>query len=145
MGKDNSGWMEWIRPIIVSVAIFILGSIINNLFVVGSLEGIPGDFSSVETESGYKISCNFRLKNSGILKLKSEKIQLNIPKHAKIDEIDIPRKHKHLYQIVAGGSNHNFVILLIEGIKGRQTIEGSVVFSQNKKWGKDNINPLFFS
>ena len=145
MGKNNSGVMEWIRPLIVSVVVYVLGAIIYNLFVVGNLEGIPGEFGSVETVSGYSITCNFKIKNKGLLAIKSEKIQLNIPMGCGISDIDIPRQYKYLYKIIEGGENHNYAVLLIGGLKGRKTIEGGISFPQSKKWERDYVKPMSFS
>ena len=145
MGKTNPGLMEWIRPLIVSVAVYILGVILYNLFIIGNLQGIPGEFGSVEVDSGYKITCHFKIKNKGLISIKSGKIQLNIPKAANISEIDIPSQYNYLYKIIDGGKGYNYVVFLIEGLKGRKIIEGSISFSQNKKWEKDYVNPLSFS
>lgn len=124
---------------------FIYWGQIYSLFAVGNLEGIPGEFGSVEADSGYKITCHFKVKNEGLLAIKSEKIQLNIPKAANISDIDIPNQYNYLYKIIGGGKNHNYEVFLIEGLKGRKTIEGGISFSQNKKWEKDYVNPLSFS
>lgn len=145
MGENKNGLMEWIRPLIVSVAVYIAGVIIYNFFIVGNLVGIPGDFGSVKAGSGYKITCHFELKNEGLLSIKSQKIQLNIPKSAKISDIDIPTQFKYLYNIIDGGKDHNFVVLLLEGMKRRKSMKGSISFSINTKWEKDYISPLSFS
>ena len=133
--------LQWVRPTVV----YIIGILLYNCFIVGDLVGIPGKFGSVETNSKYEIMCNFELKNKGVLPIKSEKIQLSIPKAATVSNIDIPIQYKYLYKIIDGGKDHNFIIFLIEGMKGMKTLEGSVSFSQNKKWEKDYINPLSFS
>ena len=141
MGAVRDELFQWLRPVVV----YIIGIILYNFFIVGNLDGIPGEFGSVKMDSGYKITCHFELKNRGFLSIKSEKIQLNIPKAAAISEIDIPTQYTYLYKIIDGGKDHRFTVFLIEGMKGRKTLEGSVSFSQNKKWEKDYINPLSFS
>ena len=141
MGAVRDELFKWVRPVIVYIAC----AIIYNFFIAGNLVGIPTEFGSVKTDSKYKITCNFELKNKGFLTVKAKKIQLNIPKEAAITDIDIPRQYNYLYRIIDGGENHNFLVFLVEGIKGRKNIVGSVIFAQNTKWEKDYINPISFS
>ena len=141
MAKAWNELVQWIRPVIV----VIVAVIISNFILPGELAGIPGEFGSAKVDTGYKITCHFELRNKGYLKIKSEKIQLNLPKNVSISEIDIPMQYNYLYRIIAGGKNHNFVVFLIEGMKGRESMEGSVTFPQKSRWEKDYVNPLSFS
>lgn len=141
MGKVCNELVQWIRPVIV----VIVAIIVSNFIIPGKLVGIPGEFGSAKIDTGYKITCHFKLKNKGFLKIKSEKIQLNIPKAARISEIDIPTQYNYLYKIIGGGKNHNFVVFLVEGMKGRESMEGSITFPQHSKWEKDYVKPLSFS
>ena len=63
VNKAKDGLMEWIRPLLVSVVVYILGAIIYNFVIVGDLKGIPGEFGSANIDSGFKITCHFKLKN----------------------------------------------------------------------------------
>ena len=62
---------KWIRPIVV----YVVCTFVYNLFVIGSLVGLPGEFSSVKTDSKYKIACNFEIKNKGFLTVKTKKFK----------------------------------------------------------------------
>lgn len=141
MGAFSKEIFLWLRPVVVYVA----GVVIYSFLIAGDLVGVPGEFSSVRVESGYKVTCHFTLKNKGFLSIKSEKIQLNIPKETSISDIDIPDQYKYMYRMIDGGKNKNFVIFLVEGMKGRKSLDGTVSFFQNKKWEMDYINPLSFS
>jgi len=113
----KKAWDEialWIRPVIVTVA----GFIIYEIVVVGSLTGIPGKFNSVQVGEKYKVVCNFEIKNSGFRTVEKSKIQLNIPKNASIGEMDIPQKYKYLYKVCDGGLQKDYVVFWIEGLEG---------------------------
>jgi len=140
MGKIKDETVEWIRPVIVT----IIGLLFYEFLIVGALKGIPLSFNSVKVNSKYKVVCNFEIKNAGFRTVDKKKIQLNIPKNAKIENIDIHQKYKYLYKVSEGGDNQDYVILSIEGLEGRESIKGSVIFHHNTKWD-ENINPITFS
>lgn len=145
MAESRRAFSNWVRPIVVGIAAFLASVVVSNFILPGNLVGRRGEFGSVKTNSGYKITCHFQIKNKGYLKVRGGKIQLNIPKGTKIEEIDIPMEYNYLHEIISGGKGHSFAVLLIEGLKGRHSLEGSVSFSQYSKWEKNHINPLSFS
>ena len=139
MGNILKELVHWIRPVIVAIVAIYL----SNFIIPGKLVGIRGDFGATKIDSGYKVTCHFKLKNKGFVKIKSEKIQLNLAKPATISEIDIPDQYNYLYKII--DRRQNYVVFLIEGLKGKEIIKGSVSFSQYTRWEKDYVNPLSFS
>ena len=141
MSKALEELRKWARPVIVYVA----GILVYNAFIVVELTGIPGEFNSVKIDSKYKIACNFEIKNKGLLTANTKKIQMNIPKETKILGMDIPRQYGYLYKVIDGGKNYNFAVFLVDGLKGRKSVKGSITFFQNAKWEKDYVKPISFS
>ena len=132
------------RYIILPLVIILLGAIIVNFFFLGHIEGVKGNFSSLEWDGGYKVVCHFEIKNKGLFSVNSEKIQLEIPEYAKIQDIVIEEGDRHQYKLVSGGKNRNYVVFEVDGLDGRKRIKGTITFFQSKKWTKD-LSPIFFS
>lgn len=135
--------MEWIRPVIV----FVVGTIIIKLIscgVAGNLKGTQGKITSVEGRSKYKIVCPFEIKNSGLMEVKSRKFQISLPDKVRIHKAEVNQGYKCLCNEVDGGWGNTYIIYLIEGLKGRKSIKGRIIFRQNDKWD-ERIPALKFS
>lgn len=135
---------KWIIGIFCTIIAGLIIILIQYLYLAGNLEGIRGDFSSLPWKEGYKIVCNFKIKNKGILSVDSEKIQLEIPEYAEIIDIIIKPDYRHLYTLVDGGKGENFAVFKVEGLDRKDSIKGTVTFFQNKSWSED-LSPIFFS
>ena len=140
MGKGKEELGKWVRPVIVYVVCILVYSFV----IVGNLCGTVGDFDSVKINSEYKVVSHFAIKNKGLLSVKSQKIQLNMPEKAHIHKLSINKDDKYLIKKTEGGENYDHAIFTIEGLKGRRIIKGTVVFLHNTEWDK-NVPPISFS